>query len=377
VSRILLFACDPGGANTIIPLIEPLRMSGHELLLFGKDVALDRYRQAGLDCNDIMAMVKNVGSDAILQFVDKVAPDVLVTGTSANDFTEKLLWNACSELNIPSLAIVDQWCNYGLRFSGYGVSRIESYRKNETFAYLPTRIAAMDEHARTEMIAEGLPGERIVVCGQPHFETLLAKRGDSAEIARCCAANSIAPGDSVVVFASEPLTTTYGENVCRYWGYSEISILEALVSSLEIVAGESEQPVVLIVRPHPKENSERFFSIINSCRRFRCLLDTVSASRSLMTRADLVCGMSSMFLIESVILKRSVMSIQIGLCREDPFILARRMLIRSILTEKDLTDQLRRGILQRDLLLPEFEVIGNPVERVVIEIESLICQNSL
>ena len=41
-------------------------------------------------------------------------------------------------------------------------------------------------------------------------------------------------------------------------GYTEHSVLKALVNALEELAAEREVPITLWIRPHPRENAESF-----------------------------------------------------------------------------------------------------------------------
>jgi hypothetical protein len=376
VKKALLFSRDPGGANTIIPLIGPLLERGYAVSLYGKDVALRKYEAAGLDCVDIMSVIDRLKPDSVAGFLKLVSPDVVITGTSADDFTEKYLWQAAEKLGIPSLAILDQWTNYGIRFSPYVVADIRKYEQSRAHPYLPTRIVAMDDHARAEMVAEGLPRERIVICGQPYFETLFAASGDSDASLSFCEAHAITRDDYVVVFASEPIRLTYSTSG-EHWGYTESSIFSSLVHVLEAVVGNAgNRRIVLVIRPHPKESRDGLCDIVRHSGGIFWLIDTASTPWALMNRADLVCGMSSMFLIESVILGKPTLSILIGLNRENPFILDRRGIMRSILTESDLHEQLHRIIVDGVRQECRFDVIRNPVKRVVLEMEKLICQSS-
>jgi hypothetical protein len=204
---------------------------------------------------------------------------------------------------------------------------------------------------------------------------VLAKReylGNSQEF---CSARGIASDDFLVLFASEPITSTYGAGALAYWGYTERTILSSLVRAAEKIAGEAERSVVLVVRPHPKEGSDHFLDIVAQCDRVRCLFDTGNSPWMLMKRADLVCGMSSMFLIESVILGRPVLSVQIGLCREDPFVLSRRGIMRSVISEGNLIACLRSAIIHGMHPISTFDVIRNPVERIIAEMERLLCRD--
>ena len=146
-SKILLFARDPGGANTVIPLHHPLVSQGYHVLLYGKDTALDKYRNAGLSFADIRERLGDTLIPDWLDFLGEEKPDLIITGTSAEDPSEKHLWEAARSQGIPSAAILDQWENYGIRFSPYPVSKSHLYEKDPSHPYLPDHILVMDNVA--------------------------------------------------------------------------------------------------------------------------------------------------------------------------------------------------------------------------------------
>ena len=370
--RALIFSCDPGGANAVIPLVLPLRQRGFDVALYGKEAALKKYRQAGLLGFDIGAETINLNEFWIKHFLELESPQIIITATSANDFTERYLWKMAEVLNIPSFAIVDQWINYGLRFSNYGVNAISNYALDPVHPFLPTRIIAMDEFAQQEMIEDGLPADLISICGQPYFETIFNSVNDSKAEIFFCRQHQIANNDHLIVFASEPITSTYGECASSYWGYTELSVLSNLLDALETLQPLIEGDIVLLVRPHPKENTFAINKLLKRRKKIRSLVDTNTPAQVVMYRADLVCGMSSMFLIESTLLGRPTLSIQIGLCREDPFILGRRHLLETIKTTDCLKNKVYSALLG-ELEPALFSVITNPVERIILDMEKFIC----
>lgn len=372
MKKVLLFSRDPGGANAIIPLVVPLQERGYDVRVFGKDSAVRRYGEAHVHGEDILGKIAAVTQESINAFLQKESPDFIITGTSADDFSEKFIWLAAESLMIPSIAVLDQWMNYGVRFSRFNVSRIAEYEWERTHPYLPTRITAIDEFAKSEMIAEGLPSERIVVCGQPYFETLFASRGDESAMESFCRRNEISPDDFVLVFASEPLSKVYGQETASL-GYDERFIFMSFMNAVQEIAGHSPRRVVLVIRPHPKEEENNLLQIAERSAAVRWFVDNKSAAWTLMNRADLVCGMSSMFLIESVLLRRPTMSIQLGLRRPNPFVLDRRGILKSIVTVSDLREELGKFIMRGEKQALRFEVIRNPVERIIQEMETLIC----
>ena len=80
-----------------------------------------------------------------------------------------------------------------------------------------------------------------------------------------------------------------------------------------------------------------------------------------------------MFLIESVIMGRTTLSILIGLTGESPFVLDRRGNVKSIVTEAELLERLTQIIRGGERPASAFEVIHDPVTRIISEMEALLC----
>ena len=102
-------------------------MAGQEVSLYGKDVALSRFKNYQLDPINIKDEINKISVDDLTSFLKRISPDVVITGTGADDMTEKLIWKSCKALRIKSYAILDQWVNYGIRFSRWGVDEIEVF----------------------------------------------------------------------------------------------------------------------------------------------------------------------------------------------------------------------------------------------------------
>jgi hypothetical protein len=82
-----------------------------------------------------------------------------------------------------------------------------------------------------------------------------------------------------------------------------------------------------------------------------------------------------MFLIEAAILDKPVISIQIGLKRENPLILDRVNCLKSILDKQTLFNVLRLIIMGENTPRCYFNIIKNPVENVILQMEKMLCQN--
>lgn len=376
--KIFMFSRDPGGTNAILPLVKPLRERGHEVILYGKDVALNIYRQNGLDVNDITDYVSRIEIFEIETLLRNVHSDCILTGTSIEDFTERYLWKASEKCNIPSFAILDQWINYGIRFSKYGAYQSDIYKDDKVHPFLPMRILVMDEIAKREAILDGLEASRIEITGQPYFETLMQKMDyiTQSTIQDIRKQINVEKNDFVITFASEPVSVDYRGNIDEqdYWGFTEKTIFEELIKAIEDVAIGFKGKISIIIKLHPREGKNSYMDVIEHFNNNNVKIALVENfdSCSLIAASNLVCGMSSMFLIEAAVTGKPVISITIGLKRESPFILDRIGVLKSVLSAEELREKLKLIMIDSTFIRPQLNLIKNPVERTLDLLESCV-----
>ena len=378
--KIMLFSRDPGGANTVAPLYKELMKKGYVVDLYGKDAALNRYNQYGLKGIDITSKLNNISQEEIHRFLSKESPDFLITGTSADDFTEKYLWNQSSKLNIKSFAILDHWVNYGVRFSEFDLSRLEEYDMNKRHPYLPYKILVMDDYAKNQMINEGIKQEKILVSGQPYFDYLIEKQENTNMKDIVSLKNSLFENKNalLITFVSEPISKIYNESDQseHYLGYTERTIFKQFYRILNKIAINYKTNINLVIRLHPKEDKNNYNDItqdINS-KYISFLIDNKTDGFSLMCASDLICGMTSMFLIESTVVGKPILSMQMGLKRENSFILNKQGIAKSILAEDELEEKLKEILFCKKIEKCSFKIEKGAVKKVIEYMEGILCQ---
>ncbi len=372
--RILFFSRDPGGTNAVMPLIEPLRTLGNEVLVYGKDAALSIYRRLNLDCADIRDAIPSGREGETDKFVRVLGPDLIVTGTSSEDFTERHLWRAADKTGITSFAVLDQWTNYRLRLV---LEKQDSTKKDldQRALVTPSFFFIMDELAKAEMSALGIDRKRLVVTGQPFFD-YIRKAGDkfaAQEIEELRRALTENRGGMVFVFASQPLTNIHRQNGMAedHWGYTERTVFQSLVTCLGRLVEDLEARVTLVIRLHPKDKPDAYQDIISVCpQSVDVVFDRETDSTLLLKAADLVIGMFSMVLLEAAILETPFISVQIGLKRENPLILDRLGLTRSILSDGQLEKALRKVMNGEKQEGPDLPFEFGATERIVQYLEA-------
>lgn len=377
MKKILLFARDPGAANVVVPLAEKLEKRGYEVKLFGKDAALSQYIRMGRVGTDISLSVPRIDMEECLKFLASEAPAFLITGTGSDDFSEKYLWKAAENLSIPSFAILDHWFNYGVRFSPYRLVDLTDYERDRRHPFLPSKILVMDDSVRADMARDGFDTDRLAVVGQPYFEYFReqAKHIGTVEMKLYRERMPLAPDEKLIAFFSENITEPEkGDDLSRYyWGYTERSVFCELLAVLKNIVSRAGQKVCVVVKPHPNETIDAFSSLIEEpASSVRVLIDREVSPTLLSKAANLVCGMSSMVLVEAAILGLPVMSIQIGLSREDPFILSKRGITRSILSRDLLQERLEDFFAGRRMETVTFEMPEGATERIICLMEEFL-----
>jgi hypothetical protein len=329
---ILFFSCEPGGAESLIPAIRLARQQPRfEVSVMAYGHGLDRFRKKQIDCMEIEPIAADDFS-----IMESCAPNLLITSATslpAIDMTEKYLWRQARARRIPSLAFVDQWQNYAIRFSGKGA--------DERLAYLPDWINCIDEIGRTEMVREGFRQESLVAFGHPYLSSLkqdmAALRTDELKKRA-----GIAGGCEVALFVSEPIREYYQNQR----GYDQYQVLEYFLSGLTGVP----QPPDIVIKLHPKDDRALFQKLADKHVALspKFVGGEMSALECLAI-SDFVYGMTSIMLVEAYVLGKPVISLQPGLAVKDPLVLSRHRMIPVVTTyeQRDLQrfEQIEQGKL--------------------------------
>jgi len=300
--RVLAFARESGGAQAIAPVIKELQNRGASILVLAKDVAEKIFMQHGLSSLYL--------EDGESCFIDPLlsqqwglqSPDIVLTSAASLpelDMTEKNLWRWALHQGIPSVAVLDQWQNYARRFSSCLTSDM---------AFLPEMCCVMDKFACSGMLAESFPPERLVITGQPAFDilcgTMTAEAESAVELKRNMGMDN---GRPTLVFIGEAI----GRHLGGAYGYDESAILNHLLDILK----EMEESPNLIIKKHPQNVDEDFDLDAVKRASERMVVKIVGMehpSKPVVLSADIVVGMSSVLLVESILLGKITVSLEIG-----------------------------------------------------------------
>lgn len=305
-SRVLFFSCEAGGAEVLIPVIRMLGANpDHHVTVACYGHAHPRFARRSIPTAHITPIPRDDYG-----WLDKFRPDILITSATslpAEDMSEKHLWCQARQRHIPSIAFLDQWQNYAIRFSGPADS--------DHLKFQPDFINCLNRIGYEEMQAVGFETKRLIMLGHPYLDSLAT---EAAALDRRAIRNQmgISGATETMLFISEPIREYCGDSR----GYDQYSVLERF---LECCRDLSPSPAVMI-KLHPKENPEAFRQIISACDNAAVrLLNASVPPLECLLAADRIFGMSSVMLLESFVLGKETVSIQPNLQIDDPCVLSK------------------------------------------------------
>lgn len=345
MKTIVLCFQQAGGANALLPLLREWQPK-YQLTIICRSVVSESFGQQGVDCSTFEQVFgHDYTRQDIARWFEALNPDLLITDTInlarvPESWVTNFLWEQAVLHAIPSIAYVDCWWGYGIRFFPEPDSKK---------GVLPNMIVAIDDNARIEMIHEGLPAERINVLGSPRFEEIMQYQSRKSKSKAIVQDLGIQDGDFLLTFVSQPL----GKDAVEKWGFNEETVFQAILESIGTYPEMSSLKLVVILHPEEDEAALRGLSV-----QYNPGLDIIfyqgKDALDIIVASDLVLGMASILLVEAMLMKKPVLSIQPGLKREDMLVTNRigaTQLITSIAELKSCLHPLLSEQQRRDELL--------------------------
>lgn len=329
--KIIAGCQDPGGYNAILPIVKELRIRGYnvEFLASGYSARIIR------KMNVVFSKTLKQNFASIEKSFVKTKPNVVLIGTSLGYSLENVLVMLAQKYNVPSIAVLDSWVSYSKRFSGLS--------SGEKFRYLPNIVCVMDDIAKNEMINEGIPPDRIRVTGNPYFdnfrEEIMVYLSEKSNFLKD---KGLASDVLIVSFFSQSIDKSFGSNNKNpnFLGYTQFDAFRLLINTLSEIKKNKELKIALIVRPHPKEESDSYDFFKNETNDISLIIDNDNEHRKVLAISDIICGMFSSILIEAYMFGKKIISIQPNLSKSNPFVLSRLGIVNTIRTSEELKRQL-------------------------------------
>lgn len=338
MAHVRFAARDPGGANVLMGFLSGRRDDRRFTFdAWSLAQASPVFRRAGVEPREF---ADGLAADVLDRAWADQPADVLVTGTSHYAPFEAYLWRSARRRGCASLAVNDAWVNLARRFA------VEK----------PDYVGAVDAGQVPELVALGFDSDRVITTGHPWLTGLLAR---SQNVRR----ETVLPerdGDVHALFVSEAIASDVARGVNAPFGFDELDAFGVLHAAA-VSATTAGLTVRLAVKFHPAEDPGAFLARLAGLEHPRGLsIRTIMGNETpypWVLWSDLVAGVGSMLLLESIVLDRPVVSLQPGLTREDTFIVGRRGLAptltdpaegRQIVSALLADPAARRSLLERE-----------------------------
>lgn len=304
--NVLFFTCEPGGAEVLIPVIKLLKQNnGYKITVCSYGYALERFNLENISYELISPITENDNT-----LFEQYKPKIIITSATSlpyKDMSEKYLWSNAKFYNITTIAFIDQWQNFAIRFSGI--------EKNETLKFQPDYINAINKDGFDEMKSLGFNQNILMQWGQPYLSGLHEKQ-KNIDCFLLKKELNIAD-EKVLLFVSEAIK----ENYSNTRGYDQYTVLDLFLTKIQLY----NENFTIIIKLHPKDNLQKFNNILNKFEDLRIIIITNEYTPiETISLSDIVIGMTSIMLIEAFILDKVVFSYQPNLKGEDPLIISRK-----------------------------------------------------
>lgn len=321
-----------GGAEAVSPVVKRLREGGAQVRVLSYRAATDSFRAMGIEPDRIL---ENASSRNCRAEIGQFGPDTLLTGTQLQDeeherTLEQALWATSGIARIKSVALVDSWDCLAERFRDLDpdeAGKMVIVRGGP--ARIPSVIALPGEMAREELIAAGLPTERLVVTGNPYFEHVLNEAANLPPETRKTLLekpvfSTFKYGGKLIVFMSDQMDA-YPD-----LGFTEKGVLGQFLQAIDELAESEGMKINVIVRPHPfrKEGAQEAFAV-DTRNIAKVLHNPISARgndpeneytmEELLKAADIVAGTFNNPLITAAIMGVPVIQFLPGMDRKYRF----------------------------------------------------------
>jgi hypothetical protein len=301
--RILFLSRDHGSVQATVPVMLALSRDPRYAL----SVVSMAVSRSVLESHDIRheplneAAYSQDPSACLDALLSRLQPDLVVSGSSPAkgdppETVEQFLIRAARRRGVPSLGILDFWGLYRERFDCDPEGRAAP-------ALLPDHLCVLDTSCRDDLLALGVPADRLHVTHNPWVDAIVG-RADAVRTERPAALQG---ADRTILFVSQPLA----ENAAvRKWGYTQDSLFQHLLDGL--AATSRNQTTRVLVWPHPTEQGERWHPTNLPTRPNVEVRVTDEREFEVLATADLLVTSHSTLAYEALYYGTPCMSLRIG-----------------------------------------------------------------
>ena len=347
MKKLIFGFSDPGGANQIAAILHCLNNETDNKNIQFR-ILTD---ESGYKHKDLLPYLEIVQPelDKMEKIILDFQPDQIFTAASLFSYIEYNLIKLSNKHGINSITFLDHWTGYYEKF----------IRDGE--AHFPDLILLSDDRAKEIAIEQGLPRERLHIVGNLFYENLMSY---SPNISRreFCNYFDIDINMKFILFISDSISEQNGgyNASMNKFGFNEISIFTAVLKKInELIKSKKikSEDFSLLIKLHPKEDIVKYDHSPDDSLLSKCIIAQNSdiSNHDILYYSDFHIGMFSSMVLESIILGKKVLRVEINNSIGD-LININKKYFKYILKESDLRDGLLWLLNHNNLLMrPQFQ----------------------
>lgn len=281
----------------------------------------------------------DINEENIDSIMSKERPDLILTGFSEGVMLEKYSISNARLRGITTLTVLEGYTNY--------LKIVSDPEIKEPFKYMPDFICIMDDFVLEAMLELNFDKDKLILTGNPYFDDLIDLKNSFNEhgLKRIRREIGVEEDGYLITFFSQAIKKVLDKDSDnRSRGYNELDVISMLESSLYKL---NIDRLNLLIKLHPKEDLESTKNAIKG-KLSKVIFEKGYHPRKVIIISDLVTGMFSTSLVESVYLDKDVVSVQPNIMVEDTLAMNRLGLIIPVYKEEDLKPTLERIIYDKN-----------------------------
>lgn len=391
--KVLATSWHPSSTNSIISVIKKLRKQDREVVVLGTKYSSPIFDQENISYTSTESYgIQDFSEGEMERILIQESPNIVLAGTSfqepiKGDFyvPDQTILNAARRQGIPSLRVQDWWSP---------ATKHDDVVKGILNAFLPDKIALMDEYVKLKMLKKGIPEEILEITGYPELDTLQEKKRNftSKKKNHVLETLRIQNTEKVFFYAGG---IDWPKNLEKL-GYWNLDVIETIINALKNSPNENVSFIMGIHPRIPDENKITIDKYIKEANDPRVILryglgslGLNSEEVSLATDATFVSfssvGMKSAYLGKpsfslqpNLILPSSFEDgdLDFFLKNKDSVPLGLTPLACKYLLEKAMKDETLLKNLEQRLATPKFNVVEGEATKNVINLMDKLVENN-
>lgn len=291
--RVLAYAHDPGGVSVVAPVIEELRRKGNEVVVYSKGIGEQKFRDCGMT-----AFSYDQKEDDIPDLFEDQSYNYVLTATSTFDRTERDLWKESKKRGILSIAVMDHWLNYHVRFTDEVMNQGISHPYS--IDVKPSKLVVLDSSMFQEFMGLGFKNDELLIAAHTRLFKMHELSQQSKAGKRKLQNGEVDELPLKVLHFGEPIESIYKNK--DLFGFNEYDALGFLIKALSELSAE------LIIKPHPKQklDEEKVASIVQVSPIKYKISKKLNETEM---KADIYTGTFTMALLEHIAMNDRVIAI--------------------------------------------------------------------